>query len=64
MKLHDERSYLNQFLVWGLRQHDPANTQNIKSTNPAFDCKVRNYEINVPMPNSRYLSPHPATYLT
>lgn len=63
MKNIDERSYLNQYSVWGVRQHDPFNTDNIKTVNSMSRIDANKVYYPEP-PKSRYLSPNAATYLT
>lgn len=56
--------YLNQFSIWGAAKYDQGNTENIKSTNPFNDrFMFHDHKHNPLPPNSRYLSPNPATYL-
>lgn len=65
MKNYESRSYLNTFTVWGVRQFDPAMTENIKSVDPAFDRHVyKDFRTFPKPPTSRFLSENASTYLT
>lgn len=64
MKQFEERAYLNTFSVWGVKQHDPAMTDHIKSVDPRFDRHVYPGKRVFPKPpTSRFLSENASTYL-
>jgi len=65
MKLHEERTYLNTFSVWGAKQHDPARTEHIKSVDPIYNRRVfHGFRVFAAPTTSRFLSAQPSTYLT
>ncbi len=65
MKLHDESSYLNPLIMWGVRKHDPFLIDSIKSVSTHMYQRIDGQKIYYPQPpRSRYLSPNPSTYMT
>lgn len=59
----EERVYLNTFLIWGARQYDPGNTEDIKSFH-ANRHLVHKGRLIPKKPTSRHLSHHVSNYQT
>lgn len=64
MQRRPESTYLHTFLIWGARQYDPANIDNLKSVNKEQRRQVFQGKVFPKKPTSRHLSHHVSNYQT